>query len=57
MARGLNGSANGTGHWPGGQEGVEARIPGRSSNVPLAIAEVLPAVIGLKTTIDRKSVV
>ena len=57
MARGLNGSANGTGHFPTGQEGVEARIPGRSGNVPPAIAEVLPAVVGLKTTIppNRRS--
>jgi S1-C subfamily serine protease len=53
MARGLNGSANGTGHFPTGQEGVEARVPGRSGNVPPAIAEVLPAVVGLKTTIPE----
>ena len=53
MARGLNGSANGTGHFPTGEEGVEARIPGRSTNVAPAIAEVLPAVVGLKTTIPE----
>ncbi len=53
MARGLNGSANGTGHWPTDMEGVEARLPGRSSNLPPAIAEVLPAVVGLKTTIPE----
>jgi serine protease Do len=53
MARGLNGSANGTSHWPAGQEGVEARIPGRSSGLAPAIAEMLPAVVGLKTTIPE----
>ena len=53
MARGLNGSANGTGHWPTGREGVEARMPGQSSNLPPAIADVLPAVVGLKTTIPE----
>ena len=53
MARGLNGSANGTGHWPAGQEGVEARMPGQSSTVPPAIAAVLPAVVGLKATVPE----
>ncbi len=57
MARGLNGSANGSGHGLTGHEGVEARIPARTSNVPPAISEVLPAVVGLRTTIplDRRS--
>jgi serine protease Do len=59
MARGLNGSANGngTGHWTAGVESVEAWTPGLSSNIPPAIAEVLPAVVGLKATIpeDRRS--
>ena len=57
MARGLNGSANGTGHWPTDLEGVEARTPGKSTNLPPAIAAVLPAIVGLKTTIpeDRRS--
>lgn len=57
MARGLNGSANGTGHWPTGQEGVEALTPGHSSSLPPSVAGVLPAVVGLKTTIpaNRRS--
>ena len=57
MARGLNGSANGTGHWPTDLEGVEAHTPGKSTNLPPAIAAVLPAIVGLKTTIpeDRRS--
>ena len=57
MARGLNGSANGTGHWPTDLEGVEARTPGHSSSLSPAVVDVLPAVVGLKTTIpeDRRS--
>ncbi|MFO1086308.1 MAG: S1C family serine protease [Reyranellaceae bacterium] len=56
MARGLNGSANGAGHHPTGREAVEARVAG-VSNLPPAIAGVLPAVVGLRTTIpkDRRS--
>ena len=58
MARGLNGSANGAGHWPPpGQEGVVARTPGDGSNLPPAVAAALPAVVGVKTSIpaDRRS--
>ena len=57
MARGLNGSATGTGHWPTDLEGVEARTPGHSSSLSPAVVDVLPAVVGLKTTIpeDRRS--
>ncbi len=57
MARGLNGSANGAGHWPTGVEGVEAHTPGMSSSLPPAIAAILPAIVGLRTTIpeDRRS--
>jgi serine protease Do len=57
MARGLNGSANGSGgHVPTGREAVEARLPG-VSNLPPAVAGALPAVVGLRTTIpkDRRS--
>ncbi len=57
MARGLNGSANGSGgHIPTGQEAVEARRPG-VSNLPPAVAGALPAVVGLRTTVpkDRRS--
>lgn len=56
MARGLNGSVNGSGHGPAGGEGVEARLPGLS-NLPPAVAAVLPGVVGLRTTIppERRS--
>ena len=57
MARGLNGSANGSGgHIPTGREAVEARMPG-VSNLPSAVAGALPAVVGLRTTVpkDRRS--
>src|SRR5215216_3666577 len=57
MARGLNGSANGSGgHVPTGREAVEARLPG-VSNLPPAVAGALPAVVGLRTTVpkDRRS--
>ena len=57
MARGLNGSANGSGdHAPEGREPVEARLPGGSA-VPPAVAAALPAVVGVRTTIpkDRRS--
>ena len=56
MARGLNGSANGSGHVPHRPGGVEARLPG-ASNLPPAVVDALPAVVGLHTTIpeDRRS--
>ena len=57
MARGLNGSSNGSGgHIPTGREAVEARLPGVSNLAP-AVAAALPAVVGVKTTIplDRRS--
>lgn len=52
MARGLNGSANGSSHGVGHHEGVEARRPGGSS-LPPGVAGVLSAVVGLNTTIPR----
>ncbi|MBS0518690.1 MAG: serine protease [Proteobacteria bacterium] len=57
MARGLNGSANGSSHWFGDQEGVEARRPGGDSNLPDEVLDALPAVVGLHSTIpeDRRS--
>jgi serine protease Do len=57
MARGLNGSANGSGQWHGNERGVEARRPGGESNLPPEVVDVLPAVVGLHTTIpkDRRS--
>jgi serine protease Do len=57
MARGMNGSANGSGQWHGNERGVEARRPGSESNLPPEIVDVLPAVVGLHTTIpeDRRS--
>ncbi len=61
MARGLNGSANGSGNGAGhgsdhGMEGVEAVQPGNSS-LPAEVVDVLPAVVGIQTTIpeDRRS--
>lgn len=53
MARGLNGSANGSGHWFGSQEGVEARRPGSDSNLPDEVLMALPAVVGLHSTIPE----
>lgn len=53
MARGLNGSVNGSGHVPTGREGVEARLPGLT-NLPPAIEAALPAVVGLRTTIPKE---
>jgi serine protease Do len=54
MARGLNGSANGAGHWPPpGQEGVVARTPGDGSGLPAAVVAALPAVVGVKTSIPE----
>ncbi|SJZ32262.1 serine protease, S1-C subfamily, contains C-terminal PDZ domain [Enhydrobacter aerosaccus] len=57
MARGLNGSANGSSHWFGGQGGVEARRPGSDSNLPDELLDALPAVVGLHSTIpeDRRT--
>jgi serine protease Do len=57
MARGMNGSANGSSQWHGDERGVEARRPGSESNLPPEIVDVLPAVVGLHTTIpeDRRS--
>ena len=52
MARGLNGSANGSGRWTGGSQGVEARAPGGSS-LPPEVAHVLSSVVGLHTTIPK----
>ncbi len=52
MARGLNGSANGSSRWLGGQHEVEARRPG-SSGFPPAVLDVLPAVVGIETTIPE----
>ncbi len=57
MAQGLNGSANGSSQWHGDERGVEARKPGDESNLPPEVVEVLPAVVGVHTTIpeDRRS--
>ena len=57
MARGLNGSANGSSQWHGNERGVEARRPGGESNLPPEVVDVLPAVVGVHTTIpeDRRS--
>ncbi|MCW5737895.1 MAG: serine protease [Enhydrobacter sp.] len=57
MARGLNGSANGSSQWHGNERGVEARRPGDDSNLPPEVVDVLPAVVGVHTTIpeDRRS--
>jgi S1-C subfamily serine protease len=57
MARGLNGSAGGAGPEPGPEHGAAANRPGRESSLPPAVADVLPAVVGVHTTIpeDRRS--
>jgi len=57
MARGLNGSANGSSQWHGNERGVEARKPGDESNLPPEVVDALPAVVGVHTTIpeDRRS--
>jgi S1-C subfamily serine protease len=52
MARGLNGSANGSSQWLGGQQGVEARRPG-SSSLPPEVSDVLSAVVGVQTTVPK----
>jgi len=65
MARGLNGSTNGSGNGSdhghglgngGMEEGIEAIQPG-SSRLPAEVMGVLPAVVGVHTTIpkDRRS--
>lgn len=53
MARGLNGSANGSSHWHDDERGVEARRPGGESSLPPAVAEALPAVVGVHTMIPE----
>jgi serine protease Do len=53
MARGLNGSANGSSQWHGNERGVEARKPGDESNLPPEVVDALPAVVGLHTTIPE----
>ena len=54
MARGLNGSANGSSQWLSGQGGVEALRPGsEGSNLPSGVVEALPAVVGVHTTIPE----
>jgi serine protease Do len=53
MARGLNGSANGSSRWLGGQGGVEARRPGSESNLPPEVIDALPAVVGVHTLIPE----
>jgi serine protease Do len=57
MARGLNGSANGSSQWHGNERGVEARRPGGESNLPAEVVDALPAVVGVHTLIpeDRRS--
>src|SRR5437660_10128394 len=57
MARGLNGSANGSGQCHGNERGFEARRPGGESNLPAEVVDALPAVVGIHTTIpeDRRS--
>ena len=53
MARGLNGSSNGSARWTGVQGGVEARRPGGESNLPPEVLDALPAVVGIHTTIPE----
>ena len=54
MARGLNGSANGSSRWLGGQQGgVEARRPGGESNLPPEVVDALQAVVGVHTLIPE----
>ncbi len=53
MARGLNGSANGSSRWLGTERGVEARRPGGESNLPPEVVDALPAVVGVHTTIPE----
>lgn len=53
MARGLNGSANGSSQWHGNERGVEARKPGDESDLPPGVVDALPAVVGVHTTIPE----
>jgi S1-C subfamily serine protease len=53
MARGLNGSSNGSSQWHGDERGVEARRPGGESNLPADVMDALPAVVGIHTTIPE----
>jgi S1-C subfamily serine protease len=53
MARGLNGSANGSSRWLGTQGGVEARRPGGESNLPPEVVDALPAVVGVHALIPE----
>src|SRR5262245_17869664 len=53
MARGLNGSANGSSRWLGGQGGVDARRPGGESNLAPEVVDALPAVVGVHTLIPE----
>jgi serine protease Do len=57
MARGMNGSANGSSQFHGDERGVEARRPGGESNLPPEVVDVLPAVVGVHATVpeDRRS--
>ena len=54
MARGLNGSANGSSQWHGNEKGVEARRPGGESNLPPEVVDVLPAVVGRLARSERQ---
>src|SRR4030095_11477812 len=53
MARGMNGSANGSGQSHGHERAVEARRPGGESNLPPEVVDVLPAVVGLHASIPE----
>ena len=53
MARGMNGSANGSSQFRGDERGVEARRPGSESNLPSEVVDVLPAVVGLHSSIPE----
>src|SRR5204863_7149861 len=53
MARGLNGSENGSSQWHGNERGVEAGMPGDESNLPPEVVDALAAVVGLHTTIPE----
>jgi serine protease Do len=57
MARGLNGSANGSGYGSGrglsSEGGIEAVTPGSESNLPPEVLDALPAVFGVHTTIPE----
>jgi len=53
MARGLNGTANGSSQWHDNERGVETRKPGNESNLPPEVVDALPAVVGVHTTIPE----